>query len=90
MPYTRRRTWPDTDREDYVIRCEGLDVGRVYRTRLPHGDRFVWTIYMNGHVPQVDGVPVSGATETLDEAGAQFKRSYEWMRAKAGLPKPQR
>ena len=28
MPYTRRRTWPDSDREDYVIRCEGLDVGR--------------------------------------------------------------
>jgi len=45
---------------------------------------------MNGHVPQVDGVSTSGATEALNEAGAQFKRSYERMRAKAGLPKPQR
>jgi hypothetical protein len=89
MPYTRRRTWPDTDRDDYVIRCEGLDVGRVYRSRLPDGERFVWSIYMNGHVNEIAGVAISGATETLDEAGAQFKRSYERMRAKTGLPKPQ-
>ena len=89
MPYTRRPTWPDSDRQDYVIRCEGL-VGRIYRSRLPDGDRFVWSIYMNGHVPQIAGVPINGATETLDEAGAQFKRSYEGIRAKAGLPKPQR
>jgi hypothetical protein len=65
MPYTRRRTWPDSDREDYVIRCEGLDVGRVYRTRLPDGDRFVWTIYMNRHVPQVDGVPTAARPKRL-------------------------
>ena len=74
---------PDSDREDYVIRCEGLDVGRVYRTRLPHGDRFVWSIYMNGHVPQVDGVPISGAAPDLDAAATQF--TYETMRARAGL-----
>ena len=37
MPYTRRPTGPDTDREDYVIRCEARDVGRVYRRRLPEG-----------------------------------------------------
>ena len=49
MPYTRRSTWPD-ERDDYVIRCEGLDVGRVYLTRAPAGDRWLWTIFMNGHV----------------------------------------
>jgi hypothetical protein len=37
----------------------------------------------------VQGVPISGATVTLDEASSQFKRSYEAMRTKAGLPKPQ-
>ena len=63
MPYTRRPTWSDRDRQDF---------------------------YMNGHVPQVPGVPISGTTETLDEAGASFRRSYEAMRQKAGLPKPQR
>ena len=91
MPYTRTDTWLDqADRQDYTIKCEGLGIGRVYLTRLPDGDRFVWSIYMNGHVPQVPGVAISGATETLQEASAQFKRSYEAMRAKARLPKPQR
>jgi hypothetical protein len=46
----RRRTWPYTDRDDYVIRCERLNVGRVYRTRLPDGEAFVWSVYVNGHV----------------------------------------
>ena len=44
MPYSRRPTWPDHDREDYVIRCEARDVGRVYRRRLPEGHRYYWTI----------------------------------------------
>ena len=26
------------------------------------------TIYMNGHVPKVEGVPISGLAVTLDEA----------------------
>ena len=54
MPYTRRRTWPD-EPDDYVIRCEGLDVGRVYLERVPAGERWLWTIYINGHVPKVGG-----------------------------------
>jgi len=90
MPYTRRHTFNIPDREDYVIRCEALDIGRVYLASLPDGERYCWFIYINGHVPQVQGVPISGRTVTLDEASAQFKRSYEAMRAKAGLPKPQR
>ena len=91
MAYTRRLTWPDSrERQDYIIRCEGLNVGRVYFTQLPDGDRFVWTIYMNGHVPQVPNVPISGYAVTLDEASSQFKQSYEVMRTKAGLPRPQR
>jgi hypothetical protein len=45
MPYTRRRTWPDKP-DDYVIRCDGHDVGRVYRTRVPEGDRWQWSIYI--------------------------------------------
>jgi hypothetical protein len=90
MPYIRRNTFPHhPNRDDYVIRCEGLDVGRVYLAELPEGERYCWFVYINGHVSQVPGVPVSGRAVTLDEAGAQFKRSYEEMRAKAGLPRPQ-
>ena len=88
-PYTRYRTWPDTDRDGYVIRCEGLDVGRVYRTLMPDGERWLWSIYINGHVPQVEGVPISGVAVDLETAAAEFKTAYERMRAKAGLPQPQ-
>jgi hypothetical protein len=87
-PYTRRSTWPDTDREDYVIRCEARDVGQVYRRRLPEGDRYYWTIYISNHVTQVPGVPISGLAVTLEDASAALKRSYEAMKAR--LPKPQR
>jgi hypothetical protein len=73
---------------DYVIRCEGLDVGRVYRTRLPDGEAFVWSLYVNGHVLQIKGVPISSTATNLDTAAAQFKAPYERMHAKAGLPKP--
>ena len=89
MPYTRRSNWPD-ERDDDVIRCEGLDVGRVYLTRVPAGDRWLWTIFMNGHVPVVPNVPISGLAVTLDEAASQLKQSYEAMRTMAGLPRPQR
>jgi hypothetical protein len=50
--FTGRRTWTDHD-NDYVIRCEGLEVGRVYLTQLPGGGCFVWSIHLNGHVSQV-------------------------------------
>ena len=34
MPYTLRRTWPDDpdNADDYVVRYDGKDVGRMYRT----------------------------------------------------------
>jgi hypothetical protein len=69
LPYTRRPTWPDQPaRRDYVIRREDLQIGRVYLTKLPDGDRFVWSIYVNDHVPEVPGVPISGWAATLDRA----------------------
>jgi hypothetical protein len=89
MPYTLRRTWPENpDASDYVIRCDELDVGRVYLSRLPEGERYVWSIYINGHVPSLWDAPISGTAVTLGLAGADFKRSYERMREAAGLPKP--
>jgi hypothetical protein len=71
-------------------RCEGFNVGCVYLEHVPEGERWLWTIYINGHVPQVEGVPISGLAIDLDGAAAQFKQAYERMRAKAGLPMPQR
>jgi hypothetical protein len=83
MRYTRRPTGPNTHGEDYVIRCEARDVGRVYRRLLPEGYRYYWTIYISAHLAQVPGVPISGLAGTLDEASAAFKRAYDAMREKA-------
>jgi hypothetical protein len=52
-----------------------------------YGDRFVWSIYVNDHVPEVPGVPISGSAATLERATAAMLTSYGRMRAKAGLPK---
>jgi len=90
MAYTRRPTWPDQPaRRDYVIRRDDLQIGRVYLTKMPDGDRFVWSIYVNDHVPKIQGVPISGWAATLDKATAAMLKSYGQMRAKAGLPQPQ-
>ncbi len=86
MHYTRRPTWPDQPaRRDYVIQREDLQIGRVYLTNTPYGDRFVWSIT----IPKVPGVSISGWAETLDKATAAMLKSYGQMRAKAGLPRPQ-
>ena len=56
MPDTRRPTWPDQPAcRDYVIRGEDFQIGRVYLTNTPGGARFVWSIYVNDHVPEVAG-----------------------------------
>ncbi len=90
MRYTRRPTWPDQPaRRDYVIRRDDLQIGRVYLTKLPNGDRFVWSINVNDQFPKVPGVAISGSAATLGSATAAMLKAYARMRAKAGLPKPQ-
>ena len=58
----------------------------MYLTKLPDGDRFVWSIYVNDHVPKVPDVPISGSAATLDKATAAMLKSYGKMLAKAGPP----
>jgi len=90
MLYNSRPTWPDQPaRRDYVIRRDDLQIGRVYLTNMPDGDRFVWSIYVNDRVPKVPGAPISGSAATLDKATAAMLRSYARMSAKAGLSQPQ-
>jgi hypothetical protein len=86
-PHTRRPTWPDQPAcRDYIIQREDLRIGRVQLTRLPDDDRFVWSIYVNDHLPKVPGVPISGSAATLDKATAAMLKCYGQMRAKAELP----
>jgi hypothetical protein len=87
-PYTRRPTWPDQPaRRDYLIRSKDFQIGRVYLTSTPDGDRFVWSITINDHNPAVPGAPISGSAATLDEATAAMLRSYGRMRASTAAEK---
>ena len=84
MPvYTLRRTWPDEPNrpDDYVFRCDGVDVGRCYlRSLADNEQRWHWTIYIGRSVKKViEGVPVSGSAETLDQAKEQFRSSFDRM-----------
>jgi hypothetical protein len=70
MTYTMRRTWPDDpDREDYVFRFNGEEVGRCYRARFADcKDLWRWTVY---------GTNLAGLELTLDDAKAKFKAAFE-------------
>ena len=75
MPvYTMRRTWsndPDST-NDFVFRCDGVDVGRCYFTRgAGSRDVWLWTVY---------GRSSGGMEETLDEAKRKFKETFEASR----------
>jgi hypothetical protein len=67
MSYTLRHTWPDRP-DDYVFRHNGVDVGRCYRTDVPDGVRWLWTIY---------GRADRGLALSLEEAKAQFRQAFE-------------
>jgi hypothetical protein len=75
MTYTLRRTWADDPRanqDDYVVRCDGKDVGRMYKTLGVDGSTvWQWTIY---------GVNKSGREPTLDAAKARWKTAFEERR----------
>jgi hypothetical protein len=61
---------------DYVIVDDGRDVGRLYEDRHSRSElRWFWsiTVYVN---PNLD-IVTSGRTPSLDEAKAQFPRSWE-------------
>jgi len=69
MTFTMRRTWPEhPEKEDYVFRFNGKDVGRCYLGRFTEGDRWRWTIY---------GTNLGTLEPTLDDAKARFKESFQ-------------
>jgi len=75
-----------TDRpDDFVIRRNARDVGRVYRSTFAGEERWQWTIYIDGGVPRLDGVPISGLAVSLEEAKRQFRESHDRM---AGRERP--
>jgi hypothetical protein len=82
MPaYTLRRTGLSSNPDDYVFSCNGLEVGRCYlRTLSDNRQQWSWTIYIGIHVKRiVEGVPIAGTADTLDEAKTAFRKSFDRM-----------
>ena len=70
----------DKDRADYTVYCGGWDVGRIYETRGgPDSLRWFWSLTVNGPMTRSDRVA------TLDEAKAQFQKSWDAWKAWAKL-----
>ena len=59
--------------DDYAV-VDGTLIGRIYKERLPAGEKWRW-------FPQVMGAqPNSGIADTLEEAKAQLAASYQRCR----------
>jgi uncharacterized protein (DUF736 family) len=67
------------DRPDYTVYCGGWDVGRIYQTRGPDSLRWFWSMTVNGPMTRADRVA------TLEEAKAQFQKSWDAWKAWAKL-----
>jgi hypothetical protein len=87
VTYTYRPTWPDNPNsiDDFVFKFSGHDVGRCYLKRTAHHElKWSWTIYIGGGPDRasrsVYGIAIAGAADTLDDAKAAFKKSFEKMR----------
>jgi hypothetical protein len=82
MPnYTLRHTSLSGNPNDYVFRCDGIEVGRCYlRTVANNEQSWLWTIYIGIYaLRRVEGVPISGNAKTLEQATAEFRFCFEQM-----------
>ena len=75
----------DKDRPDYTVYCGEWDVGRIYQTRGgPDSLRWFWSLTVNGPMTRSDRVA------TLEEAKAQFQKSWDAWKAWAKLEEMRR
>src|ERR1041384_2713133 len=77
------------DPDDFVFLCDGLDVGRCKLELLAGAiQKWTWTIYIAGGPGRpsrsVDGIPIVGTADTLEQAQQYFKDAFERMR-RAGV-----
>jgi hypothetical protein len=84
MPLTMRPTGlgsgMDEDRPDYTVYCGGWAIGRIYETRGgPEHLRWLWSLTMDPPMARSDNVA------TLEEAKAQFQKSWDAWKAWAKL-----
>jgi hypothetical protein len=78
------------DPNDYVFRCNGVDVGRCYLRRLA-GDheKWSWSIYIGIQVKRtVEGIPLAGYADSLDLATQQFSEAFGRLFDAGGVALP--
>jgi hypothetical protein len=61
--------WQD---DDYAVVVGDVRIGRIHRIQPPTGDRWMWFLYAIGAPP-----PLSGSTDTFEEAKAAIRAAYE-------------
>jgi hypothetical protein len=73
-----RPTGLSDDPNDFVLRCNGVDVGRCYLRYLTSDEnKWSWSIYIGIHVKRtVEGVPLAGYANSLDLAKQQFQEAF--------------
>ena len=70
----------DKDRPDYSVYSGEWEVGRIYETRGgPDSLRWFWSLTVNGPMTRAD------CEATLEEAKAQFQKSWDAWKAWAKL-----
>jgi hypothetical protein len=87
MPsYTLRRSGPSSGPNDLVVCYNGVEVGRCYLRPMTYGaQQWLWTIYIGLGIKLVEGAPVAGNADTLDEAKAAFRNSFDRMVASGAV-----
>jgi hypothetical protein len=70
----------DQDRADYTVFCGEWNIGCIYQTRGgPDSLRWFWSLTIKGPMTRSDRVA------TLEEAKAQFQKSWDAWKAWAKL-----
>jgi hypothetical protein len=70
----------DQDRTDYTVFCGEWNIGRIYEVRGgPDHLRWFWSFTLHGPMTRSDRVA------TLEEAKAQFQKSWDAWKAWAKL-----
>jgi len=62
--------------DDYAVLDNEVMIGRIYRTQLPDGMKWMWFLQTSPIAPQ----PNSGSAGTLDEAKDALAARYEAVR----------
>ena len=63
--------------DDFAVLDDETRIGRIYKEKLPTGDKWCWFLQVMGAPP-----PNRGTADTLDEAKAEIAEAYaRWAKS---------